>query len=396
MAIARRNDNAKRAYDVDLVQLWHDPYPICEAICRESPVAWVPKTDHYFVMRLADVIHVDANHEIFAASEARSLNHVLMGHNFMRKDGAEHLAERRIVSPSLTAGAAKNVWRAQFEEIATELIDEIAPRGKADLFTDFATPMAARSLCAVTGLTNIAWQDIARWSQAMIDAVQNYGGDPELARLGREATGGIDAAIDERLKELAGKPDRSVLSMMIAGGMPLASMRANLKVMIGGGQNEPRDVNAGVIWSLLSNPDQLAAVRADPSLWQRAFEEYVRWIAPISMYPRTVIRPTTLGGVDLVPGERLALMIGIANRDPTAYVDPHRYNIFRTETRHVGFGSGPHFCAGAWVSRVQVADVAVPMAFERLKGLRLVEDDPVRCGGWVFRGPLNLPVEWDA
>lgn len=381
---------------IDFSQLARDPYPIFARLRASNPVAWVPEAGHFFVTRYDDIVHIERNPHIFRASESRSLVHQVMGHSFMRKDDEEHLCERKIVAPSFTPAAAKRVWSEKFKLIANDLLDGLADKGEADLFKDFATPVAARSLCEVTGLTNVAWQDIARWSQALMDAVQNYASDPELARLGREASDGIDAAIDDMMSVRRGDPDKSLLSMMIAGDMPLHSMRANLKVIIGGGQNEPRDANAGLIWALLSNPDQLSAVMADPSLWTRSFEEYVRWISPIGMYPRTVGEHTELNGVALRPGDRLFLLVGSANRDEAHFEQPDTFNLRREKKPHLAFGSGPHFCAGAWVARAQVADIAVPMLFARLKGLRLDERAPVRCGGWAFRGPLNLPCRWDA
>jgi cytochrome P450 len=69
--------------------------------------------------------------------------------------------------------------------------------------------------------------------------------------------------------------------------------------------------------------------------------------------------------------------------------------VTRDTGKSIAFGAGPHFCAGAWASRAMIADVALPTVFRRLEGLRLLEDDPVRIGGWAFRGLLNLPVTWD-
>lgn len=383
------------AETVDFEKMWHDPYPLFKHLRANNPVAWVPQANHFMVTRFDDIVHVERNQDIFRSLEPRSLVHKVMGHSFMRKDGDAQLAERKIVFPSFSPAAAKKIWAEKFRLIATDLLDQIEGKGKADLFVDYATPMAARCLCEVTGLTNVDWRDIARWSQAMMDAVQNYAGDAEIARLGREASDGIDVAIDEMIGARRADEDKSLLAMMAAGGMPLDSVRANMKVIIGGGQNEPRDANAGLIWALLSNPDQLAAVRADDALWMRGFEEYVRWISPIGMYPRTVDKPTELGGVMLQPDDRLFLLVGSANRDEAKFEQADIFDLHREKKQHLAFGSGPHFCAGAWVARMQVANIAVPMLFARLKGLTLDEDDPVRCGGWAFRGVLNLPVRWE-
>jgi cytochrome P450 len=113
------------------------------------------------------------------------------------------------------------------------------------------------------------------------------------------------------------------------------------------------------------------------------------------MSPRRVAKPWTISGVDLEPDHRVFLMFGSANRDEAHFVDAERFDITRKSSKAVVFGSGPHFCAGAAAARAMVADVALPMAFERLEGLRLDGDAQVSLGGWAFRGLLTLPVEWD-
>jgi hypothetical protein len=174
------------------------------------------------------------------------------------------------------------------------------------------------------------------------------------------------------------------------------SIRANVKLAISGGQNEPRDAISGAVWALLTHPEQLAWVNAGQAKWIDAFEEYARWIAPIGMSPRRVARAYSYGGVDFEPDERVFLMFGSANRDEACFADPDRFDISRDTSKSIAFGAGPHYCAGAFASRAMVADVALPSLFGRLKGLRLDAPEQVRIGGWAFRGLLNLPVVWDA
>ena len=88
-------------------------------------------------------------------------------------------------------------------------------------------------------------------------------------------------------------------------------------------------------------------------------------------------------------------MFGSANRDERYFANPDQFDVRRDTAKSVAFGAGPHFCAGAWASRAMVADVALPTVFSRLEHLRLDEAQPVRIGGWAFRGLLNLPVTWD-
>ena len=127
----------------------------------------------------------------------------------------------------------------------------------------------------------------------MIDGIANYTGNKEVAARCNTATAGIDAAIDDMIPVVTKHPNHSILSVLLAAGMPLESVRANIKLAISGGQNEPRDAISGTIWALLTHPEQLALVREGKAKWIEVFEEYARWIAPIGMSPRRVAKPWT-------------------------------------------------------------------------------------------------------
>jgi cytochrome P450 len=169
-----------------------------------------------------------------------------------------------------------------------------------------------------------------------------------------------------------------------------------VKVIIGGGLNEPRDSICTAAYGLLSNPEQLPRVLADESSWKNVFEETVRWVAPIGMYPRRVAKRTELSGIILEPDMPIGLSAASACHDEKYFPDGHRFDVFREKKPHLAFGSGPHFCLGTWVARKMVGEIAVPALFRRLKNLRLDPDNPPKMGGWVFRGPLSVPVLWDA
>jgi cytochrome P450 len=230
----------------------------------------------------------------------------------------------------------------------------------------------------------------------MIDGIANYSGDPAIEARCHTATAGIDAAIDDMIPVVTTHPDTSMLSVLLSAGMPLESVRANIKLAISGGQNEPRDAISGTVWALLTHPAQLALVRAGKAKWIDVFEEYARWIAPIQMSPRRVAKGCHYGGVDFEPDDRVFFMFGSANRDETCFADPDRFDVTRDSQKSIAFGAGPHYCAGAFASRAMVADVALPGIFATLKGLRLDTTEPVQIGGWAFRGLLNLPVKWEA
>jgi cytochrome P450 len=112
------------------------------------------------------------------------------------------------------------------------------------------------------------------------------------------------------------------------------------------------------------------------------------------MYPRQTMREVELGGTCIPAGARIGVVIASGNGDGSVFENPDAFDINWTRRPHVAFRGGPHFCLGAWAARVLVGEVALPVLFNRLRSLRLSETEPVRFGGWVFRGPLNLPCHW--
>jgi cytochrome P450 len=384
--------------DISIATLMDDPYPSFRRIRATASAVHVPAARINLVTRFDDIMTVEGDPGRFASTNPGSLMNKVMGHSLMRKDDDAHQAERRAIAPSFKPGVVSGHWSDLFSDMSRGLVSSFRQEGKTDLFDSFAAPMASLALARILGLKDIAWQDLARWSQALMDGVGNYGADPEIARQAKDASDAVDAAIDAVLDDIRENPDPCVLSSMLTAEHPqsIEQIRANVKVIIGGGLNEPRDSILTMVYGLLMNPDQRDRVEADPALYRSAFEEAVRWVSPIGMYPRRVTRDTVLGDTELKEGDQLGICVGAANRDEKHFADPDSYNALRGRQRHLGFGAGPHFCAGTWISRQMVGEIAVPMLLKELKNLRLDPDRPARMRGWVFRGPVTLPVLWDA
>jgi cytochrome P450 len=382
-------------YDIDVKSFWADPYPDFKRMRKEAPIAFVPQLGSTIFTRRDDIFTQEKRIDVFSSHQPNGLMNLLMGHNMMRKDGAAHMSERAQMFPSVSPKAVRETWIKKFQAHADRILDELAPRGSADLVKSFALPLSAECLKDITGLTNMRYQDMDAWSQAMINGIANYVGDEQVEERCHAATAGIDAAIDDMLPVVKKHSNISILSVLLAAGQPIDSIRANVKLAISGGQNEPRDAIAGSVWALLMHPEQLALVREGKAKWIDVFEEYARWNAPVGMSPRRVAKPWSFGGVDFEPEDRVFFMFGSANRDEACFEDPDRFDITRDTQKSIAFGAGPHYCAGAFASRAMVADIALPSLFARLRNLRLDTSQDVGMGGWAFRGLLNLPVIWD-
>ncbi|WP_065750057.1 cytochrome P450 [Bradyrhizobium paxllaeri] len=384
--------------DISYTDLLEDPYPIFKRVRDTAPAVFVAAANLTLVTRFDDIMSIERDPATYSSDNPASLVNKVMGPTFMRKDGAAHAAGRKAIEPSFRPGTIKEHWAPKFTGICERLIGSLREAGEADLFSALAAPMASLSLMEMIGFKAMPWETLAEWSQSLIDGAGNYSRDAEIERKAMEAGAGIDAAIEAMLDHHRANPNPSILSSMVHADppMPIEEMRANIKVIIGGGLNEPRDAILTLTLGLLENHAQKESVLAKPELWPTAFEEAIRWISPIGMYPRRVTRPADLAGVALPEGVQIGLCVGAANRDDRRFIEPDRFDVFRPKQSHLAFGAGAHFCAGTWVSRQTVGRIVVPMLFERLANLRLREDAPPVIRGWVFRGPVSLPVRWDA
>lgn len=380
-------------FNIDPRAFWHDPYPTLKQMRAQAPIAYVPELGATLMVKRDDIAVNEKLIEVFSSVQPDGLMTQLMGQNMMRKDGRDHRAERKAIFPAISPKTVKQVWRAAFDEMADLVLEDLAPLKQADMTSDIARRLAGEALCLVTGLTNMDWQTMDRVSQGMVDGCANYAGDPAIEAHCRDCVETIDRHVSERLQATREQPDHSLLSVQYQSGMSDRQNGINIRLAISGGQNETRDAIAGTIWALLAHPDQRARVEQGQATWLDAFEEYARWMSPIGMSPRRVAQAYEFGGVRFEPEDRVFLMFGSGNRDEDTFPNPDRYDLSQDTTPAISFGAGPHFCAGAWISRCLIAEVVLPKLFARFENLRLAGEVPF--GGWAFRGPLSLPVRWD-
>ena len=376
-------------YTIDPQRFWHDPYPDLAAMQALASVVYVPQLDAALITRRADVFVQEKRVDIFSSRQPEGLMTRLMGENMMRKDGPAHQAERKQIFPSLSPRTVMQVWRLEFERATQAVIDGLQDKQEFDLVRDFAMPVSGAALVAITGLRQMTPAQMDQVSQAMIDGCANYRGDPSVECACHVATAQIDAHIALMLQEVTINPDMSVLSVLRQGGQSLANIQANIKLVISGGQNEPRDAIAGTAAAVLMHPDARSYL-GQSGAWGQAFMEYARWMSPIGMSPRQISGDCTVLGYDFKQNDQVFFMFGAANRDSSVFEVPDMYDLNRDTGPAIPFGAGPHFCAGAAASRVLIAEVALPQLFAGFPDLELTE--AVRWGGWAFRGPLSVQV----
>lgn len=379
---------------ITLSQLHLAPYPIYKRLRAESPVLRVKSAGRTFLTKASDTKFVKDHPEIFSSNDPKTpMQRAFQAHTLMRKDGPEHMAERMAMAPALMPKTIQDVWQPLYRELTAQYLDRL-PRGEiVDLHRELSAPIAARILAHILGIPEATDEQMIFWSQALIDGAGNFGWEPGPFAVSDHANLEMNALLDTAVERVRAEPDRSALSVMVnaEAPIPMSQIIANIKIAIGGGINEPRDALSTIVFGLLTEPEQLAEVKRTGK-WGAAFEEGVRWVAPIQASSRRALEDVEIRGCLIPRGDTVMTIQASANHDEELYDHPERFDVFRAKNPHQAFGSGPHHCAGTHVARRTVGAVMLEMLFERFPRISLPDPAVVEWRGFGFRGPINLPV----
>jgi cytochrome P450 len=385
--------------EISVAQLEADPYPVYEQLRAEQPVCYVESVGLWLVTRWDDVQYVDKTPALFTGETEPSTLNRTFGKNLLGSEGAYHDRIRKIIYPWFRVGAIGDYPDSVIAPIANELVDALADRGTADLVSEFAEPLSARVLKQALGLSFVEEATLRRWFVELATGAANFEGDPDKQAIADAASVEVNDALAPVIERLEREPDDTLLSSMVnteVAGEHLThkEIQSNLKVMIVGGLQATTDLIALSLWAILSHPEQLDEVRADPGLVDPAIEEAARWHSPVGTSTRQTTRETEIGGVRLDEGSLVAAVLASANRDERNWQAPERYDIHRREGGHLAFATGPHLCIGARLARYETR-TAWRVLLDRLPGLRLDRDRPIEISGWEFRSPHHLHVQWN-
>ncbi len=379
---------------VGMDELTLDPYPIYRQMRADTPVVRVKGVKRTFLTKAAHTRMVKDKPELFSSDDPNTpMQPAFQAHTLMRKDGEEHRRERMAMHMAYSPKAIQQNWAQLYRDITDEYLSRL-PRGETvDLFSTLCGPVSAAILTHILGLDGATDAQMMRWSQELIDGAGNFAWRPDLFAITDRANAEMDAHFDSLIDYHKTNPNASALSLMVNAENPIPKSQifANIKIAIGGGINEPRDALATIVYGLLTNPDQLEEVQRQEA-WGAAFEEGVRWVAPIQVSSRLVLEDTEIGGCDIPKGDTVMTIQASANRDEDLFENGEEFLVFRGKNSHQAFGSGPHHCAGAHVARRTVGEIMLPALFDRFPNMALPDPAVVQWRGFGFRGPLNLPV----
>ena len=309
-----------------------------------------------------------------------------------------HTRLRRLVASAFARGHVERL-RPRVRELASALADRVADAGAdgspVDLIAEFAEPLPVQVIAELLGVPEQDWHLLRPWSNAIVKMYEYEVSEAQRATA-EAAAADFVAYLRSLLVQRRAHPADDLLSGLLAetdsDGARLTEdeLVTTCTLLLNAGHEATVNVVGNGMWALLSHPDQLAAVRADPELVPTAVEEMIRYDSPLQLFERTAITDTAIGEVTVVAGQKIAALLGAANRDPTVFDEPDRFDVSRADNPHLGFGLGIHFCIGAPLARVEL-QTSLHTLLTRFPKLEL-HAVPQRRPEFVIRGVQSLPV----
>jgi len=383
---------------VQLADLTKDPYPILRRLQEEEPISWVPEVRMWFVTRRADISNVLKDTETFTTNSPASPILDTFGPQMLSTDGTLRQKYKSQCVGPFTTSAVRSRAAGEIEVQANTLVDAFEAHGRVNLRPAFGMLLSVQTIARVLGLPNEFVSQIRAWYDDFATALANFCGDPRIRQRGHAAADAFRIQVRELFPQLKRNPDGSLLSELLREGGSLLTEQevlSNLLIILFGGIETTESLILNAVWALLSHPKQLDGVRSDPALVPAVIEESLRWEPPVQSCTRFVVRTVTLGGVELLAGDAVQCMLGAANRDPAYFSNPDSFNIHRPRTgEHLSFGTGPHFCLGAPLARLE-GEISLRVLLNRLPALALDPMYPTAPQGYEFRKPPELFVRWN-
>ena len=390
---------------------WHEA---ARRLRRESPIIKVSLPeyqDFWAITRHADIMEIERNAAVFTnapiptimtrAAYASRPDGPPAVNTLIQMDGDEHKAHRGIVNDWFKPASIKRM-SDRIDSLATQWVDRMeAMGGRCDFANDIAMHYPLQVILSILGLPEDDHKKMLKLTQELFGAE-----DPDIGRVSEDATV-LDVMLDFVNYFTGLAADRrahptedlaSVIANAELDGAPLPDMDVMgfYLIIATAGHDTTSNSIAGGLLALLEHPDQLELLRSDPSdpsLFDNAAVELIRYVSPVKHFMRTCQEPFTVGGVDFVPGDATLLSFASGNRDEEVFEDPFRLDVRRgNAASHLAFGFGRHFCLGAQLARMEVRAFFRELV-GRLDSIEL-DGDPTFVHSTLVSGPKTLPVRF--
>src|SRR5258708_16871693 len=312
------------------------------------------------------------------------------------RDAPTHTRLRMLVHKAFTPRTVERM-RENIQQIVNDLLDAVQPKGQMDIVRDLAYPLPVAVIAQLVGIPKADQVVFEKWAHDLAFTLE-LTQEAEVYNQGAAATVEFSAYLRNLIARRRKDPLDDLLTALIAAeetGDKLTEpelIATVILLLLAGHETTVKLIGNGVL-ALLRSPDQLAKLKADPSLARNAVEEILRYDSPVQFTSRLVLADgVEFGGQAIPRGVEVGLMLGAANRDPQQFPNPETFDITRAGAdKHIGFGNGIHFCLGAPLARVE-GEIALNVLFQRLPTLALGSEPPQYLPTYVLRGLDSLPT----
>jgi cytochrome P450 len=374
-----------------------NPYPAFWDRRRDEPVARMP--DGSYEVFSYDLVSATMRDNVTLPSGSiREFMSVVMGpYPLVGMDEPEHRRLRNLVAQAFRQRTLEHWDEDVVVPVVDEMIDGFASRGSADLVSEFTYHYPAMVIAEILGLPRSDHDFFQPRALALINVAVR---PEEGIAASEELRGYFEGFMEERRRH----PGTDIISELVQAeldGEVLGDEEifSFLRLLLPAGAETTYRATGSFLYGLLTDPDQLHALRADRSLMAQAIEESIRWEGPLLITSRECAADTEIGGVEIPAGSMVTVNVGSANHDETRWENPDDFDIFRAPQPHIAFGHGVHMCLGMHLARMEMA-AAVNRLLDRCPNLRIDperwEADDVHIHGERFRSPTTLPVRFDA
>ncbi len=393
--------------DFDLRRLppgfYSDPYPAYRALRETSPVHRCPDGS-YFLTRHADLRRVYRDARAFSSDKRRQFRPVfgdspLYEHHtssLVFNDPPLHTHVRQAAGDALSPKAL-TAMTGDLVRLVDRQLDWLADRGCFDLMNEFASLIPIEVIGNLLRIPHADRGPLRRWSSDILGALEFDVTDAGIAAGNCSVTEFLDylrGLVADR-RRAPGDAHDDVLSRLLQWERDGARLTEHALYhqcvfLLNAGHETTTNLIGNGVHALLTHPEQLVRLRAEPRLIGGAVEEFLRYESPAQLGNRQALAAAEVGGVTVPAGANLTLCIGAANRDPAVFPDPDRLDITRDASAHLAFGGGIHTCAGLHVARLE-ATIAIGRLLARFPRLAF-DGVPQRASRARFRGFLSLPL----
>ncbi|MFE0461222.1 cytochrome P450 [Kitasatospora sp. NPDC058965] len=385
------------------------PYPVYAELRATSPVVFHEPTGQWLVSRHADVSALlrdrrlgrtythRFSHQEFGRPEpdpAHEPFHTLNDNGLLDLEAPDHTRIRRLVAKAFTPRMVENL-RPTVARLADDLVTGLLAQGGGDLIAAVAEPLPVAVIAEMLGVPPGDRHLLRPWSAA-ITGMFELNPSAETAERAVAASTEFSDYLRALIRERRAAPGTDLVSALIAAqeeGDRLSEqeMVSTCVLLLNAGHEATVNTTGNGWWALLRNPDQLALLRSDVDAHlPTAIEELLRYDTPLQMFERWVLEDVEVAGVTIPRGSELALLFGSANRDEARFADPDRLDVTRADNPHLSFGAGIHFCLGAPLARLELAE-SYGALLRRVPHLALLRE-PAWQPGYVIRGLTELLV----